>query len=91
MFLKILKFFLKIFEKSQNSIGISMIPFITRYKGNHRNPYRILGFFKKFQNSPKIFQKIFFEKNISSRKKNLEIFLNTYVDPKFSKDSKNHT
>ena len=39
-FLKILK----IFEKSQNSIGISMIPFITRYKGNHRNPYR---FFRK--------------------------------------------
>ena len=51
-FLKILD----IFEKSQNSIWISIIPFITCYKGNHRNPYRILGFFKIFQN----FQKTYF-------------------------------
>ena len=52
--------FLKIFEKSQNSIGISMIPFITRYKGNHRNPYRILRFFKNFQKIFKIFPKHIF-------------------------------
>ena len=35
-------------KKIQNSIGIWMIPFITRYKGNHRNPNRILRFFKNF-------------------------------------------
>ena len=82
-FLKILD----IFEKSQNSIGISMIPFITRYKGNHRNPYRILGFFKNVQN----FQKTYFLRKFFHLEKKLKIFLSTYVDAKFSQDSKNHT
>ena len=67
--------FWKFFEKSQNSIGISMIPFITCYKGNHRNPYRILGFFKNFQKKrSKIFKNIFFEKHFSSRKKISKFF-----------------
>ena len=58
---------LKNFGKSQNSIGISMIPFITRYKGNHRNPYRILGFSKIFQNfsKTKFLRKIFISKKKS--------------------------
>ena len=85
------RWFLKIFGKSQNSIRIWMIPFITRYTGNHQNPYRIWGFSKKFQKNSNIFKNIFFEKIFSSRKKILGIFLNTYVNPKFSKDSKNHT
>ena len=68
-----------------------MIPFITRYKGNHRNPYRILGFSKNFQEFLKIYENTIFEKFFSSRKKNLEIFLNTYVNSKFAQDSKNRT
>ena len=84
-------FFPKMFEKFRYSIGIWMIPFITRYKGNHQNPYRIWEFFRIFWKCPIIFKNIFFEKMFSSRKKILIIFLDTYVDPKFSKDSKNHT
>ena len=85
------RWFLKIFGKSQNFIGIWMIPCITRYKGNHPNPYRILGFSKNFQKILKFFQITFFCKIFSSRKNVQGIFSNTYVDPKFSKDSKNHT
>ena len=48
----------------KNSIGISMIPFITRYKGNRRNPYRILEFFKKKSHRKNNFEKIMFEKII---------------------------
>ena len=44
---------LDIFENFQNSIGIWMIPFITPYKGNHRNPNIIWGFFKNVQKFPK--------------------------------------
>ena len=55
-----------------------MIPFITRYKGNHQNPYRIWGFFPKiYKNFPtfsKILKNIFFEKKKSSRKKISKFF-----------------
>ena len=53
----------------KNSIGISVIPFITRYKGNHRNPYRILDFSKKNPKFPKISKNIFFEKKFHLEKK----------------------
>ena len=65
-FLKILK----IFEKSRNSIGIWIIPFITCYKGNDRNPYRILGFFKNVQN----FQKSYFLRKFFHLEKNISKF-----------------
>ena len=51
-----------------------MIPFITRYKGNHRNPYRILGFPKKKSKFSKIFENKIFEKKFSSRKKISDFF-----------------
>ena len=56
-----------------------------------KNPYRILRFSKNFRKIFKNFRNTFFENFFSSRKKILGIFLNTYVDPKFPKDSKNHT
>ena len=71
--------FLKILGKSQNSIGISMIPFITRYKGNHRNPNRILNFFQKFPKQFKFFKNVFFEKHFSSRKKKSRIFRQQFL------------
>ena len=46
----------------KNSIGISMIPFITRYKGSRRNPYRILKNLKKNHRKNNNFEKIIFEK-----------------------------
>ena len=54
------------FEKFQNSIGISMIPFITCYKGNHRNPYRMKS------------EKIFFEKVFSISRKSFWFFFDDF-------------
>ena len=86
------KFFLEkyVFEKSQNSIGISMIPFKRVLKGIIEIPIEFWNFFKIFQKFSKNFENIFFE-IFFHLEKNLKIFLNTYVNSKFVQDSKNRT
>ena len=79
--------FLKIFGKSQNSIGILKKSQYWLYWLFLRILIEFWLFPKKFKISPKI---IFWESFFIS-KKNPKIFSNTYVDPKFSKDSKNRT
>ena len=78
-FRKISKFYK---DSSQKSI-FEILTFV-------KNPYRILRFFKNFQKVQN-FQKYIFFDNFFSSRKNLENFLNTYVDAKFPQESKNHT
>ena len=47
--------------------------------------------FWDFSKMSKIFKKHIFWEKIFISKKNLEIFLNTYVNSKFAQDSKNRT
>ena len=80
----ILKFFIKfrkIFKisKSQNFSNLKIS--------------KSANFGRKFSR-PKIFDQTKFEKTFeffSTKKISMKIFLNTYVDPKFPQDSKNHT